>query len=92
MPFTTEFERAGAYFAAFLDTQVGEEFGGPIYNDGLAFLSRKESANKGTTFPSYTSLMIFNPLNSDPLHVLIFLPTALLHPNSGSLPSPGELQ
>jgi hypothetical protein len=90
MPFTAEFERAGAYFATFLDTPVAEEFGGPIYNNGLAFLSRKESANKGMKSPPHTRLTIFMVLNSGPLYVPIFLGTALLHPDGSSRLTPGK--
>ena len=45
-PFTVEYERAAAFLGSFLDTKGGEEFPGPIYNNGLAFATRKEGAGK----------------------------------------------
>lgn len=49
-PFTVEYERAAAYFGTFIDTKGSQEYGGPIYNTGLQFASRKEGADKGECF------------------------------------------
>ena len=45
-PFAVEFERAAAFFGHFLDTKGSDEYLGPIYNNGLAFVTRKEGTNK----------------------------------------------
>ena len=46
-PFAVEFERAAAFLGLFLDTKGSDEYLGPIYNNGLAFVTRKEGTNKG---------------------------------------------
>lgn len=46
-PFSVEYERAAAYFATFLNTHGASEFGGPIYNNGVGFTTRKEGSNAG---------------------------------------------
>jgi hypothetical protein len=45
-PFSVEFERAAAYFGCFLGLGDSEEYGGPVYNEGLSFGTRKEGATK----------------------------------------------
>jgi hypothetical protein len=46
LPFAVEFERAAAFFGNFLDTEGTDKYGGPLYDNGLTFVTRKEGANK----------------------------------------------
>jgi hypothetical protein len=49
-PFVLEYERTVAFFGNYLDIGDTNSFGGPVYNNGLGFTTRKDNARKGDKF------------------------------------------
>jgi hypothetical protein len=49
-PFSAEYDRAAAFFGNFLNTNKSDDYGGPFYDGGLTFVTRKEGANKRSSF------------------------------------------
>jgi hypothetical protein len=52
-PFAVEYGRTAAFLGQFLDIEKTGEFSGPVYNNGLAFTTRKEGARKGESLALY---------------------------------------
>jgi hypothetical protein len=49
-PFSAEYDRAAAFFGNLLNTNKSDDYGGPFYDGGLTFVTRKEGANKRPSF------------------------------------------
>jgi hypothetical protein len=50
-PFVLEYERTVSFFGNYLDIGDTKSFGGPLYNNGLGFSTRKDNVRKGDKEP-----------------------------------------